>query len=100
LCGSKRRQVFFITGEQLAGRIYLLNGESKLIAMEESAYGPKDTHCVSFGHSLADPISAFRHSADCEAPRFVHCCLQQKFNSRYCCSDAFALAEVGQDASV
>jgi hypothetical protein len=44
LCGSKRRQVFFITGEQLAGRIYLLNGESKLIAMEESAYGPKDTH--------------------------------------------------------
>jgi hypothetical protein len=38
LSESKRRQVFSITGEQLGGRIYLLNGESKLIAMEESAY--------------------------------------------------------------
>jgi hypothetical protein len=38
LCGPKRRESFFITGEQLGGRIYLLNGESKLIAMEESAY--------------------------------------------------------------
>jgi hypothetical protein len=38
LGGSIHRQIFFITGEPLAGRIYLLNDESKLIAMEESAY--------------------------------------------------------------
>jgi hypothetical protein len=35
---SIHRQIFFITGEHLPGRIYLLNGESNLIAMEESVY--------------------------------------------------------------
>jgi hypothetical protein len=38
LGGSIHRQIFFITGEHLGGRIYLLDGESNLIAMEESAY--------------------------------------------------------------
>jgi hypothetical protein len=35
---SIHRQIFFITGEHLGGRIYLLNDESILIPMEESTY--------------------------------------------------------------
>jgi hypothetical protein len=35
---TNRRSVLGTTGEQMAGRIYLLDGESKLIAMEESPY--------------------------------------------------------------